>query len=594
MPFLIRHLKIRNQLFLLSLPHLFVLLCGIGLFFYAYWIAADTNRSTEKTQESITRGESLLRHLTEMHMGMHGYLLTRQPSLLALYFAGVPQIEADLAALRSLESEDTIHSRDLETIQAEIRGWQSEWASPIIDKIRGGGAVDTQPTLAEGENRFDSLHIKLMKLLEDDRQKDLNKRSQAENGLRKMLILGLGITILLGAVLLFLTQKITRLIARPVLQLIKAAERVSLGDFEPSLPPPAENEFGVLSESFSRMTAALREKREEMAALNSFSEAVTQCTTEAEVYDHVLHALKERFQPRQVMIFKLHANENFLEAAATLTPLPEHLNAWPVIEEPHCCKAVRMGRHFRANDVTTEPLCAANFAPPSDGSYYCAPLIAGGIIIGAVRIEGPKDFWTPERESLFESYLGGTASALSNLRLLETMKHQANVDMLTGLYNRRFLEDYARKLIAMARRRVQPIGVIMIDIDHFKNFNDVYGHETGDRILRQFAKTIIGAMRETNLAARFGGEEFVVLLPDTGTKACLLVAERIRQAVARMVVPSGTDKSLAQLTVSLGIAVFPDHGQSLEEVLHACDKALYESKRAGRNRTTLYAEQPTT
>jgi len=130
-----------------------------------------------------------------------------------------------------------------------------------------------------------------------------------------------------------------------------------------------------------------------------------------------------------------------------------------------------------------------------------------------------------------------------------------------------------------------------MDLDHFKRFNDEYGHEVGDRILRQFAKTITAAMRETNLAARFGGEEFVILLPDTGAKACLVVAERIRQAVARMLVPPGTDKPL-QLTVSLGIAVYPDHGQTLEEVLNACDKALYESKRSGRNRTTLYAEQP--
>jgi diguanylate cyclase (GGDEF)-like protein len=215
-------------------------------------------------------------------------------------------------------------------------------------------------------------------------------------------------------------------------------------------------------------------------------------------------------------------------------------------------------------------------------------LIAGGMNIGAVRLEGAKGFWTPERERLLESYLSGAASALSNLRLLDSMKQQANVDVITGLYNRRFLEDYARKLLAMARRRKQPVSVIMMDLDHFKTFNDIYGHELGDRILRQFAKTVTEAMRETNLAARFGGEEFVVLLPDTGPKACLLVAERVRRAVMRMVVPSGTDKPLPQLTVSLGIAVFPEHGQSLEEILLASDKALYESKKSGRNRATLY------
>ncbi len=410
--------------------------------------------------------------------------------------------------------------------------------------------------------------------------------------MRRVLEVGVGVAVLVAGVLFFITGAVSRLITQPLLQLIEASRRVSRGDLEPPLPSSADNEFGVLSRSFSRMTAALRLEREQMAALNRFSEAVAQCTSEKEIYDHIIYSLKERFHPRQIIIFKLNSAENFLEAVAALASLPENLRAWPVIEEPHNCKSVRMGRCFSVNDVTREPLCPANFVPPAEGSYYCGPLIAGGIISGAVRLEGAKDFWTPELVSLLESYLSGAASTLSNLRLLETMKQQANVDVLTGLYNRRFLEDYARKFIAMARRKNQPLGVLMLDLDHFKSFNDIYGHEVGDRILRQFAKTITGAMRETNLAARYGGEEFVILLPDTGAKGCLLVAERIRQAVERMVVPSGTDKPLPLLTVSLGLAVYPDHGQTFEEVLVACDRALYESKRTGRNRTTLYVEQP--
>jgi diguanylate cyclase (GGDEF)-like protein len=372
----------------------------------------------------------------------------------------------------------------------------------------------------------------------------------------------------------------------PVRQLIRASEQVAQGDFAPILPPMAENEFGVLSRSFSQMTTALRREREEIASLNRFSEAVTQSTSEIEVYDLLLHSLKERFQPRQVIIFQLKHAESYLEVVASLVPLPAEVAAWPVIEERHNCKAVRAGRPLVANDVRVEPLCPSKFILPSEGSYYCGPLIASGIIIGAVRIEASKGLWTPERQRLLESYLNGAASALSNLRLLDRMKQQANIDVLTGLYNRRFLEDYARKIFAIAERREQPAGVIMLDLDNFKSFNDLYGHEVGDRILRQFAKTVTSAMRETNLAARYGGEEFVIVLPDTSTKSCALVAERIRQAVSSMVVPSNTDKPLPQLTVSVGVASFPTNGQTLDEVIQASDKALYESKRLGRNRVT--------
>ena len=167
------------------------------------------------------------------------------------------------------------------------------------------------------------------------------------------------------------------------------------------------------------------------------------------------------------------------------------------------------------------------------------------------------------------------------------MKHQANIDPLTGLYNRRFLEDYAPKLFAIARRRDQPVGFIMMDLDHFKNINDVYGHEIGDRILRHFARTVTSTMRETNLTARYGGEEFIVVLPDTSTQSCALVAERIRKSVMDMEVPSSTEKPLPPITVSIGVASFPENGQTVEEVIQASDKSMYESKRNGRNRVSL-------
>jgi diguanylate cyclase (GGDEF)-like protein len=587
----IRHLRVRYQILLVTLPPLFALLCAVGLFFSAYWIAVRTERISMRSEESIARAQSLLRHVTELFMGVQGVLTKSQPSLPIPYETIAADISEDARRLRDLESDDPSHVAEVNSIQEEIGRFQTDWAAANLAKLKEGEAVDVPAALQEGYSRVASIRARALKLLAEGQAENVSGTHEVEQVMRRMLLLGVSVAILLAAVLLLLTRAVTRLIVQPLRQLIRASEQVSRGDFQPTLPPALDNEFGVLSRSFSHMTAALHADREEIEALNKFSEVVTQCTSEREVYDHLLHALKERFAPRQVIIFKLNPEENFLEAAATLAPLPEDLRAWPVIEEPHNCKAVRSGRSFRVNDVTLEPLCPARFVPPTAGSYYCGPLIAGGIIIGAVRLEGQKDFWTPERERLLESYLSGAATALSNLRLLETMKQQANVDVLTGLYNRRFVEHYARKLIAMARRWRQPIGLIMLDLDHFKNFNDVYGHEVGDRILRQFAKTVTSTMREANLAARFGGEEFVVLLPDTGPKACMLVAERVRQAVARMVVPSGSEKPLPQVTVSLGIAVFPEHGQSLEEVLQASDKALYESKHAGRNRTTLYAPQ---
>jgi diguanylate cyclase (GGDEF)-like protein len=585
----IHNLKIRGQILLVTLPPLFVLLCAVGLFFYAYWSALHTRRSASRSKESAARGEALLRHATDASMAVREYVLTRQKGVLDPYDKAVSDAQEDLIALHELEVEDPEQLQEVNSIRAEFDQMQRVWAVPTIEKVRRGEAFDAAAALQDGRTRMGALRSRASKLVKEDEVQYAEQTRGAEGMMQRMLVVGVGLAALLAGILVFLARTVTRLIVVPVLQLIRASEQVSHGDFRPVLPPLVDNEFGVLSRSFSNMTAALRREHEEMAALNEFSQAVTQCTSEREVYDLLLHSLKERFQPRQVIVFKLNNSENFLEAAATLVPLPKEVGAWPVIEEPHNCKAVRTGRHFRVNDVSAEPLCPSEFVLPTEGSYYCGPLIAGGIIIGSVRMEAAKDLWTPERERLVESYLSGAASALSNLRLLGTMKQQANIDVLTGLYNRRFLEDYARKLFAMARRRAQPVGLIMMDLDHFKNFNDVYGHEIGDRILRHFAKTVTTCMRETNLAARYGGEEFVVLLPDTGARSCALVAERIRKAVMVMVVPSNTDRPLPPVSVSMGIAVFPEHGQTLDEVIQASDKALYESKRGGRNRVTVYA-----
>jgi diguanylate cyclase (GGDEF)-like protein len=593
MAFTIRNLKIRDQLLLVTLPPLLVLLCASGLAFYAYGRVTNAERAALRSKERMVRCESFLRHMAEASAAIRGFAFTHQKDVLAPYDKAMTEGQADLIALSDLDAADSGKLQEVIRIRAEFDQTQKQWALPAIEKIRSGGDFDLAATLAEGQDRMAAIRSQVLKLREEDEGQNINEMMGAERVVQRMMVVGVSLAVVLGGILVFLTGVLTRLIVAPLLQLIDASERVGHGDFAPVLPPMVDNEFGVLSRSFSHMTTALRREREEIASLNRFSEAVTQCTSEIEVYDLLLHSLKERFQPGQVIIFKLNPAENYLEAAATLVPLPNEVRAWPVIEEPHNCKAVRTGRPFVVNDVRAEPLCPSKFVLPSEGSYYCGPLIAGGIIIGSVRMEAAKDLWTPDRQRLLESYLSGAASALSNLRLLDRMKQQANIDMLTGLYNRRFLEDYARKLFAIARRREQPVGMIMLDLDHFKGFNDIFGHEIGDRILRHFAKTMTNCMRETNLGARYGGEEFVVILPDTGAQASGQVAERIRKAVMTMVVPSNTEKPLPQLTVSIGVVAFPEHGQTWEEVIQASDKALYESKRNGRNRVTVAAAPET-
>jgi len=587
MAFSIRNLKIRNQILLMTFPPLLILLCAVGLVFVAYRSVVNTNRAAQQSKERLARIQSFWGHVTQVFYSVQRYASGHQDNVLALYENSVTDGLADLAALDELETPDPGKLQEVARMRVDFDGFRISWAQPTMAMARAGASFNATTALADGQTRFNAIATAISKLRKEEEEQDTNQMQGAEKLIWQMLVVDVCLAVLLVGVLVFVNGAWSRLIVAPVMQLMRAAEQVGRGDFAPTLPPTADNEFGSLSRSFFRMTTALRREREEMAALNRFSEAVTQCTSEAEVYDLVLHSLKERFQPGQIIIFKQHSSENFLEAVATLAPLPKDAAARPVIEDPHNCKAVRGGRSFVVNDVRVQALCPSKFALPSEGSYICGPLTAGGIIIGSVRMEAAPDIWTSDRQRLLESYLSGAATALSNLSMRDTMKSQANFDMLTGLYNRRFAAEYARKQFAIARRSGQPLGVAMLDLDHFKELNDAHGHEVGDCVLRQFAKTITESIREANLIARYGGEEFLVVLPETDTKSCLRVAERIREAVMTMTLPSNTSRPIPPVTVSIGVATFPEHGETLEEVMLASDKALYESKRRGRNRVSV-------
>jgi diguanylate cyclase (GGDEF)-like protein len=587
----IRQLKIRDQVFILVLPLLFALLGIIALFFYNYWQVGHITVSAQNSELAAMRADSLLQGTSQMLEGVRGYVLTGRQTFLDDYNSASASVFQDFAVLREIESGVPPMGSRLANIQKRVEEWKKTWADPLIEKVKAGRSSEATVSMLQGSTEFAVIQTDLRQFQSANQAAASEKKDQSERIVHSGLKSGVVLAGVFALLVVVLVHMISRNISNPVLQLTQASDQLRQGDFDLTLPPETDNEFGDLTRSFLHMSQALRRDREELAAIKRFSEAVTECTTENEVYDHILHAFRDRFHPTQVFIFKLRPEEDFLEVVASLHPLPKDVHDWPVIEGKNSCKAVRMGRPFRVNDVSVEPLCPGRFALPEEGSYYCGPLIAGGIIIGAVRLQGIKGFWTPERESLLESYLSTTASALSNLQLLQTMREQANIDPLTGLYNRRFCKDYARKLMAMARRKDTPLGFLILDLDHFKNINDIYGHEVGDRVLKQFAKTITQSMRETNLTARLGGEEFVVILPDTGANACQVVAERIRNAVAHMNMPQVKEKPLPNITVSLGIAVYPEHGGTLEEMFQASDRALYESKRAGRNCATLYVAE---
>jgi diguanylate cyclase (GGDEF)-like protein len=218
---------------------------------------------------------------------------------------------------------------------------------------------------------------------------------------------------------------------------------------------------------------------------------------------------------------------------------------------------------------------------------------AQGNVLGLIHVEfasGHADE-LGDRARLLSVLADQLALALANLKLRDSLRDQSIRDHLTGLHNRRFLEESLERDVARAQRTGQPLAVLMLDADHFKRFNDQFGHEAGDRVLSAIGKAIKESCRRNDLACRFGGEEFTVVLSDVAGDAAMQWAERLLAKVRKLEVKTGT-QSVGQITLSAGVALCPEHGEDVETLLRAADAALYQAKHSGRDRVVGYAENP--
>jgi diguanylate cyclase (GGDEF)-like protein len=212
----------------------------------------------------------------------------------------------------------------------------------------------------------------------------------------------------------------------------------------------------------------------------------------------------------------------------------------------------------------------------------CLPLTVGGEVIGSVLLNHAVPYAEAEQQRIQDS-VGQAAPVLANLRNLAVAEIRAATDGLTGLPNKRAVTDAMKRLFAQASTTASPLGLLLIDLDHFKQINDEWGHPVGDQVLANVGAVLRSVLRARDFAGRNGGEEFAVLLPDTGIPAALEIAERIRAAVAEIALP-GADVSV---TASLGVVGFPDHATTLDRLERLADAALYTAKRGGRNRVEL-------
>jgi diguanylate cyclase (GGDEF)-like protein len=255
---------------------------------------------------------------------------------------------------------------------------------------------------------------------------------------------------------------------------------------------------------------------------------------------------------------------------------------------PGECWALRRGRVHWVEDTGVGLLCKHLHRPPPEG-YLCVPMMAQSEALGILHLtQPPNTRLTEAKQRLALAMAEHIAMALSNLKLHETLRSQSIRDPLTGLFNRRYLEETMEREFNRVRRQKIPLAMIMMDLDHFKQYNDTFGHSAGDDLLNALGSLLKSQIRGEDISCRYGGEEFLLILPGASVAIALERAESLRLAVKEMHVRY---QELKPTSLSMGVAVYPDHGDTGLQLIQAADAALYRAKKAGRDRIMI-AEYP--
>jgi len=335
-----------------------------------------------------------------------------------------------------------------------------------------------------------------------------------------------------------------------------------------------------------RRLAAEREQSE--AGLARTLHQMSRSVSSDAIVDTVLDDLRRRADADHILVARLRPAERVVEATlvSTRARVPPSRTMLPMsVLDPAALKPPEPDSPPPAQRVAEE------IARRLGGTYalpftIAAPLVDNEIFGAIILSRRQERAWTAADQALLDWATTELASSLARAFAFEEAENQANVDALTGLPNRRYLEELL-STVGPRRRSVDRIGVLMIDIDHFKRLNDRYGHATGDDVLRAVAARISTAVRADDTPARYGGEEFVVLLRRATTEQAVDIAERIREQVAA--IPPSQVGLREPVTVSIGVAVGDVRAASVHSLVETADRALYQAKRAGRDRVLLAA-----
>lgn len=580
-------MNLRRLLLLSQLPFWALLVAAFVLLSSTLDARVQATERADQTRARLVSVAQVMQHVVDLETGLRGYVITGEPRFLDPYNAAQVALPQALAALE-LGSSDQDGS--LGRIRALIGRWQNEVAAPeLLARQSSAAAAAALVKTGRGKAILDEIRTQVERYSAGQAASLAELEAVASAQLRRLrlTLLGVGGVALLASLLatLFSAHKLSSSFGR----FTAAVRRVSEGEDGVQVEDRGSVEMHVLARAFNHMSGALTLAQQEaamradeltarndwMAQLGDFGDWMQAARSLDEGARILECALPELLPGTRGTLLQHNASRNLL------LPLATWGGETGVATPPDGCWALRRGEIVSPGADRLAPACLGG----PGGTYTCVPLFSHGETLGIMRlrpaVEGQE---LPEAlRALLPGIVRQVSLALAGLRLQDRLLQQSIRDPLTGLFNRRRLEDELAAQTAHAAASGQPLSLIALDVDHFKRLNDTFGHDAGDAALVRLSAALRDMAPPGSTPARPGGEEFSLLLPGYDLVAATALAERLRAEIAGWAL-THAGIALGQITVSLGVAGYAPPLSTPDALVRAADEALYSAKRQGRNR----------
>ena len=585
----------RAQLMMIAVIPLALSVVVSALVYQAVRGMADVEVQLETTSQALVVNHALLSSALETQTGLRGFAITGDESFLAPYHRALEEFHSHLVTARATWQDDAGGQADFDRAEELFRTYREEVALPVMEHHRRMSSSPVDMSVADiervhalfadgtGKALIDEIktlirgHIARKQVLLDD-------QIASSTGKRQIaMTAGLAGPLVAVFIALALIGGLLSRTGRGLDQLSLAAEQIESNDMAIHLDISDNRELARTAAGFNRMAEHLVARDRQTLSLDRLSRSLQSCKDIDEAW-----SVAGRYMPRILpalsgAICVYRASRDLVEPVSTWG-LEAPLDHERSIFDPQSCWALRSGYEHHYRPAAGDPSCQHVIADDDGREVLCVPLNSGNEVLGVLVLRALDNDAIRHADRNTAQVVAETlALSIANLRLREALRNQSIKDPLTGLYNRRYLDENLARELARSQRTGQPVSVIVFDADHFKRFNDTWGHDAGDAVLVDLARALKSVGREMDIPCRLGGEEFLLLLPRTTEVNAVGVAERLRELVEGLKIYH-EGGLLEQVTISLGVATSSDQIKDGAQLIREADQALYRAKRSGRNR----------